>query len=306
MNNNKNDKINLKNWDKTLNAYVDWVANSDLRKYFSKEIKIYNFSLWWTTNICTKENMLKNKWYYDLKDCLSENKNIKYNKTKFYLIFCTKLIKSFVTHFFWFIAIKFLSFSRYRRIKRKNCFHSMNYNLLKNKGFYIDRCYGYAPFTRNTNDNFFLVNIAKRRIFISNIFKKKNFKKDIPHIIADEYISIFDVLYIYYKTIIYFFKLKIFLNKNKKLFFIKNIDCRKVLEPFLLMSFDGAIQSFIFNGLSVNKFLKNKKIKLFTTYAEFNPGTRYFYFFVRNLKNPPKIISIQHGHANKNLMYFFS
>ena len=279
MNNNKIDKINFKNWDKTLNAYVDWVASSDLRKYFSEEIKINNFSLWWATNICTKNNMLKNKWYYDLNDCLIKNKNIKFNKPKFYLFFCIKLIKNFVTHFIWFIAIKFLSFSRYQRIKGKNCFHSVNYNLLKNGNFLMDVCYGKAPFSNNKSDNFYIVNVVKKRHFISNIFKKKIFKENIPHIIADECLSIFDVLYIYYKTIIYFFKLKIFLNKNKKLFFIKNVDCRKVLEPFLLISFAGEIQNSIFNALSINKFLKDKEIKLFITYAQFNPGNRTLYFF---------------------------
>ena len=33
----KNYKSNLKKWDKTLEAYVDWVSRSDLRKYFSEE-----------------------------------------------------------------------------------------------------------------------------------------------------------------------------------------------------------------------------------------------------------------------------
>ena len=304
MNNHKNDKINLKNWDKTLEAYVNWVASSGLRKYFSDEIKINNFSLWWATNICTKNNILKNKWYYDLKDCLTRNKNIKFNKVKFYLIFCIKLLKNLITHFFWFLIIKFLSFSRYKKIKRKNCFHSYNYTLLRDGNLLRDRFYGNAPFSNNKSNNFYIVNIVKKGHFFSNFLKKKNFKQNIPHIIADEYLSILDVLYIYYKTIIYFFKLKIFLNKNKKLFFINGIDCRKVLEPFLLMSFAGEIQNSIFYALSINKFLENKKIKLFITYAQFNPDLRSIYFFVRNLDNPPKIIAIQHGHSNKNIMYF--
>ena len=304
MNSGKKDKINFQKWDKTLNAYVDWVANTELRKYFSKEIKINNFSLWWASNICKKDNVVKNEWYYDLKNCLNENKNINYNKVEFYLTFFAKLTKNFITHLFWFISIKFLSFSRFKKIKRKNCFHAINYNFLKNKDSYIDRCYGDAPFLKNKNNNFFLISISKKKFFISNFFKKKGFKKNIPRIIADEYLSMFDVLYIYYKTIFYFFKLKIYLNKNKKIFFIKNIDCRKVLEPLLLSSFEGEIQNSIFTGLSVNKFLKTKKVKLFTTYMEFNPGGRSIYFFVRNLKKPPKIISIQHGHANKNTIYF--
>ena len=122
---------------------------------------------------------------------------------------------------------------------------------------------------------------------------------------ADEYLSIFDVFYIYYKIIIYFFKLKLFLNKNRKLFFIKNIDCRNILEPFLLMSFAGEIQNQLFYGLSINKFLKKNKTKLFVNYAEFNPGFRSLYFFIRSVRNPPKIVTIQHGHSNKNLMYMF-
>ena len=45
-----------------------------------------------------------------------------------------------------------------------------------------------------------------------NIFKNKNFKENIPHIIANECLSIFDALYIYYITIKklkknYFYKL---------------------------------------------------------------------------------------------------
>ena len=62
------------------------------------------------------------------------------------------------------------------------------------------------------------------------------------------------MLYIYYKTIIYFFKLKTFINKNDKVFLVNGIDCRKILEPFLLMSFAGEIQAQLFRGLSINKF----------------------------------------------------
>ena len=87
MTNLKNYKTNIKNWNKTLESYVDWVATTDLRQYFSKEIKINKLSLWWLTSICSKQNMLNNKWYHDLKDILTTNKKIKYNKLKFYFIF---------------------------------------------------------------------------------------------------------------------------------------------------------------------------------------------------------------------------
>jgi|MDTC01.1.fsa_nt_gb hypothetical protein len=302
MNSSRTNKINIKNWDKTLKLYVDWVANSDLRKYFSDEIKINNFSLWWATNITAKDNMINNKWYYDLKDCLFENKKIKSSKFKFYLIFFARLLKNFITHCVWYSVIKILSFSRYKKIRRKNCFHTFDVNFLKKGDSFIDRCYGNAPFSNYKNDNFFLITTIKKRNFFSNFFKKKS----IPCVNAAEYLSVFDVFNIYYKILISFFKLKIFLNKNKKIFFIKNVDCRNVLEPFLLMSFTGDIQYSIFNGLSVRNFLKcNKEVKLFISYGEFNPGFRSLHFFVKDLVNPPKHIAIQHGHANQNLGFFF-
>ena len=76
MKNLNNYKTNIKNWDKTLESYVDWVSKTDLREYFSKEIKINNFSLWWATSICAKQNMLKNKWYHDLNYCLTQKKKL--------------------------------------------------------------------------------------------------------------------------------------------------------------------------------------------------------------------------------------
>jgi len=72
------------------------------------------------------------------------------------------------------------------------------------------------------------------------------------------------------------------------------------------MSFAGEIQMNIFNGLSIKNFLKTtESVKLMITYGEFNPGARSLYFFARDLEKPPKILSIQHGHANKNFMFFF-
>ena len=72
------------------------------------------------------------------------------------------------------------------------------------------------------------------------------------------------------------------------------------------MSFSGEIQKNIFNGLCIKYFLKkNETVKLLMTYGEFNPGARTIYHFARLNKNPPKIVAIQHGHAVKNLMFFF-
>ena len=154
---------------------------------------------------------------------------------------------------------------------------------MKKNNFLFDRCYGKLPFINFTNNNFHIISIIKKTHFFSNFFNRRKFKKNIPYVVADEYSSIFDVFYIYYKTIIYFFKLKIFISKNHKIFNIKGIDCRNVLEPFLLMSFAGEIQTQLFRGMSINNFIKRNKIKLFITYAEFNPGIRALYFFIRSV-----------------------
>jgi len=297
-------KKNIANWDKTLKSYVNWVASTDLRNFFAKELKIYGLSSWWVTNICSKQNMLNNSWYHELNKILNDRKIIKYNKLKFYLIFLSKFLKNFVNHFFWFLIIKFISFTRFKMIKQRNCFHSLNYNILKKDNFLFDRCYGDLPFTNTVNQNFHLISIEKKTDFFYNFLKLNKFKKNIPHVIVDEYLSVFDIFKVYYLTLLYFFKLKKFINKNKKVFFINKSDCSGALEPFLLMSFSGEIQTQIFRGLAINSFLKNKKIKLFINYAEFNPGYRSIYFFIRNINTPPKIITIQHGHSNKNLMFF--
>ena len=44
-----------------------------------------------------------------------------------------------------------------------------------------------------------------------------------------------------------------YLKDQIKVFLIKGIDCKKILEPFLLMSFAGEIQTQLFYGLSIFK-----------------------------------------------------
>ena len=89
-------------------------------------------------------------------------------------------------------------------LRRKNCFHTFDVNFIKKGDSFIDRCYGNAPFSNYKNDNFFLITTIKKRNFFSNFFKKKS----IPCVNAAEYLSVFDVFYIYYKILIGFFKLK--------------------------------------------------------------------------------------------------
>ena len=239
---------------------------------------------------------------FELKDFLYNNKKIKFNKSKFFLIVFLKFIKIF-TSIIWYLLIKILSFTDIRKLKKTIVFHSINYNFLKNKNDYIyDRCYGDAH-TLNHKKNFFLVTIIRRKNFFLEIFKKKRIEKKVPSIIADEFISIKDIFSVNLKVFSSFFKLLSFLRLNKNLFVINKKDCSNILLPLLLSSFSGNIQSQLYIGIAINNFLKGKKLKNFITYSEFNPGLRSIYSFIRDNENPPKIFAIQHGHSNENLLF---
>ena len=159
-------KENIKKWDTTLYSYIDWISKSKLRKFFSDEIKIKDFSLWWATSICAKNNVDNNKWYINLKDCLVNKQKFKYSKLNFYLLFILRFWKNFISHLLWYSIIKLISYTRLKKIKRKNCFHSMNTNFINNNNNTLfDRSYGKAPFYKQKNENFYLVSIAKKKNF---------------------------------------------------------------------------------------------------------------------------------------------
>lgn len=296
---NKKSKNDLLNWEKTNKYYVEWFARTPLRKFFSQNIKIDNFSLWWITYLCGKDNMVYNRWYYNLKGVLFDNKKIRFNKYSFYIIFILKLSSNFLKNFFWFFLIKFVSFSRYKKIRRKHCFHSYSYNFFKNGDFLFDRFYGKATYLKNLNDNFHIVSVIRRRQFFSNYLKKKY----IPCVIADEFITFFNFFSVYFEVLICFFRVNNYLSKDKNFFRINRINCRKILEPLLLSSFSGEIQNSLLRAISIRNFLRKNKVKTFINYGEFIPGYRSIYFFVRSLKDAPIIASIQHSNANKNILY---
>ena len=100
----------------------------------------------------------------------------------------------------------------------------------------------------------FLVTIIRRKQFLQEIFTKKKIDKNIPYVVADEFVSIRDVLKSYLITFQGFFRLIRYIKKNKKIFYIKKKNCRSILEPLLLSSFSGEIQSQILIGLGIKNF----------------------------------------------------
>ncbi len=301
-------KNKVLNWEKTGKYYVEWVAKTPLRDYFFKNVNFENFSVWWITNICGKDNVVNNNWYYQLRDILFENEHIVFNKFKFYLIFFIKLIKNFITSLFWCFVIKLIFFTRFNKISRRYCFNSYHFNFVKKKNLVFDRLFGVAPIKKNKNQNYYLIHIQSQKEFISSIFnfKKKAKKLGIPFFISNEYIKISDIIKIYYFSIISVIKVLNYIKLKKNFFYINQKDCSNVLIPMLISSFSGNIQASLIYAKALYNFFSINNTKTFINYGEFNPGFRSVYYFLRKNKFPPKIVSIQHSYANKNLLFYFN
>ena len=297
-------KSKILNWGRTEKFYTEWVANTPLKYFFYHNINFENFSIWWITNICNKDNVIGNNWYYQLKDILFEKKGKKLNKIKFYLIFLIKLIKNFSISILYLFLIKIIFFTRFKKINKKNCFYSYHYNFFENKNLVYDRNFGLTPIKKNINHNYYLVNITSLSEVIYSFFKyKKKFSKlKIPFFVLNEFIKFSDIIKIYFFSISSTIKLINHL-KKKNFFLINNKDCSNVLEPLLISSFSGKVQESLIYAKALNNFFNSNKSKTFINYGEFTPGFRSAYFFVRKAKYVDKIVTVQHSYSSKNVIY---
>ena len=54
-------------WNNVRNLYVEWVSKTELRNFFSNELLINGFSLWWVTTLVSKDNV-NNKTIQETKE----------------------------------------------------------------------------------------------------------------------------------------------------------------------------------------------------------------------------------------------
>ncbi len=299
---------NLNSWDKTRDQYVNWVSNNKLKFFFTQNMLIDQYSVWWSTSVVSKDNVIKRKWYIDLHNKLNGKKNsINFDKIFLFPIIIIKFFKNLLFQIIFNLIIKLVSRSRYTKTKKKNCFHSYDYNFFFNQkeSLYNDRLYNYA-YLKNKNQSFYLITIIKKKIFFKNLLNFKSSKFE--YFIADEFINIFEIINIYFKTLKLGIKLLYFLKKNNhnKFFLINKKDCESVLKPFLLNSFAGEIQNSIIRAKMIKNFSDKNYFKKFINYGEFTPGYRPTYFFLKKSKSKPKIITVQHSNSNYNLLYSFN
>ena len=293
-------------WEKTGEIFVDWLSKSYLREYFYKHINYKNFSLWWITNLYAKDNVLENKWYYQLKNTLFDKKKYKVNLFIFYLFFFLKLIKSLLINVLINLYLRLFFYTRYKKTNRKNCFSSIDYNFVYQKKNTLDRLYSITPIKKNKLNNYYLVRITKYKDFLLNprLYKLKFKNLKIPFFISNEFISVYEILSIYLKCFFLFIKIFIFLSKRKNFFFLNNNDCYSVLYPLLIDSFSGNVQNSLIYAKSLQNFFNINKSKYFINYFEFNPYYRSVYYFLKKSRFSPKIITIQHAYASKNLLFY--
>ena len=285
------------NWKQVNNLYNIWVSENNLKKYFSQKLYYNDYSLWWSTKLVGKDNMADNNWYFDLFKILNKKKIKKRNKIFFWLIFLLKTIKNFVKDLTLIVFSKLFFIYTDDISKCENCFHSYYYNFVHKKNTCRDRLYEDVPYIQNKEKNFYIISLQK----ISMINLKK---LNLRFVILEKYLTIFQLLDIYFKTLINLIKLIFFLNSKKNLFYINGVNCENILKPLLLESFSGFIQFSLINAQSINNILKkNKNLKNFISYGEFTPGYRSIYFFIKKINMNIKITSIQHGNFNENILY---
>ena len=285
----------------TNKLFHEWVSTTNLKNFFSDNICFENFSLWWITRIIDKDNVnvKENRWYYDLNSVLAKKKN-KIREFS-WSIFFIKLIKNFFKNILWISYFKVMNLFLGKNIdknKYDNCFHSFDIQINKYNDSNIDKIYGYAPFKIKKKKNFFLISsrTKKFKIFVDKLIN--------DHYVVNSYLSYSSFFKIYFVVFVNLFKTLKYMKLNNGLFIIKKINCTKVLKPLLINSFCGSIQDSLIQALSIQSFLKRNKIKKLICYGEFNPGFRSVYYFAKKINYPIKIVAIQHGYANENLLFF--
>ena len=91
-------------WDKTKSLFLSWIHKTKLRSMFSKQIKYENLSLWWVSDIVTKDIILNNQWYKDLNNFLN---NEKLNKKRSNVFSLLKYLRKFYLLLFFLFFVKF-------------------------------------------------------------------------------------------------------------------------------------------------------------------------------------------------------
>ena len=295
---------NLKRWKKTRTAYVNWLASTPLRLIFSKSVRINDFSLWWITKLVDKDIITDNRWYYQLNSVLNNEELVL--KKNFFLFFylIIKLIKKLISNVAATVLVKFIYMKKNKNLSKLNCFYSHEMNIIPYKKIHLDRQYGLAT-TKNKKIGCYLINFENNPNIIFKFLKRKKKLSKLPlhYFILNKYVSLGDILKVYFFTICLLIKL-LYILRKKNYFIIKDKDCSLILKPLLIESFCGPIQDSLIHALAIKNFFKKENYKNFITYGEFFLGWRSVYHFIKENKFSPKIVCLNHGIYSENNLFF--
>jgi len=295
--------MSQREWVKLRKKYIFWLNSTKLKKIFSENFVIDNYSIWWSTKIVDKDNVLDQEWFKNFRDLALYNRKI--IKVISILSFL-KLLRRFFLQIYKIFILKFFFKKNNITISDYvNCYLSDDTNIVKYKNFYIDRQYSIAPI-KNIKNNCYLIKFEKINFnYLKNNIKKNKYRSLKTHyFILENYIKITDVIRIYFIVITFYYKLNKIIKKKNSFFKIDNKDFSSVLKPLLLESFFGSLQKSILYGIGLKRFLDKKKIRNLITYGEFFPGQRSLYHYPSISLNRPLIISIQHAVYSKNNFFY--
>ena len=279
---NKLNKKKLNNWNRTKDIYLNWISENKLKKIFTKDINFQGLSLWWVNLLTFKDNMVDKSWYYDLNNTLNYNVKPKsQNDLHFSVLFYIRTLKNLLTTIIWSLVLRSISNTRKLSYQAENIFHCYNYNFFKKK-FFEDRCYGNVTET-SRKQNLLLISIIKKRHFIQNLLNFKSIKS--YALITDEFITLKDIIIVYFSIFKKYLQLKNILNNKKNLFILNNKNCEKILKNRLLKSFSGDIQISILNAIAIKKSLEKINPKFFITYSKLSLSRATYFFLKKYFKN---------------------
>ena len=88
-------------WNKTKNTYVNWLANTELKKFFSENI-LYkkDLSLWWLTKLIDRDFINDQDWYINLNKIFEKKAVSRKNFITFKVL--VKFIISLISKVFFY------------------------------------------------------------------------------------------------------------------------------------------------------------------------------------------------------------
>ena len=289
-------------WNKTKNIYLDWLLKNDLKKEFSKSIRFKELSLWWLTSIYEKDALKDHKWFNNLNKKI-HNEKFLIKKDDFYLFEIFKLFLKLLKVIILNIIIKIFYKDKIVSNKfTKNCVYAPFSNLIDYNNNSLDIQYGL--FSLKNKKISYAVQLNYDFSLIYNFFgiKKKLNKIPVNYFIVNRYVSLIEILKVYYLTAKNFCLLKALL-KKKNYFLLDKKNCSEILKPLLLKSFFGNIQYSLITGISFRNLFVSKKFKNFLSYLEFFPTARSVYFFLKYELNT-NLISINHANYSDNMLAY--